>query len=662
MFHKNIVTCSGKTKTYGVDVFNHKIPFLLPLCCWIGGILCSGINFPDFYLWSCYLLCGLLFIFPHTRKPASLLLFPCLFLCSAGISRPTPVYLPANPVYFHCRYEEKLSHNSHIVSADRHSFCLESSRTFSLGDSLQFEARFSRILLRNRSGLFNYNRYLQQKGVYARVQAIDSIRVSGHAHTPRYYLSRLRNKLIPKADRIFEDTLSSALIKALCIGYKEPLSSSTRELFAETGTMHLLAVSGLHTGAVWLLLTYLFRIAGLKGKKSHLFLLPVLWAYACITGLSPSVVRAAYILTFISLSHVLGRDYNAPNAIAASALFALIVNPHALYSVGMQMSYAAYSGIIGITPLLKKFISSFPRLSVPICVTLSAQLATFPLSAYYFHSISLNSFLVNLIAIPLTTLLLYAGIFALFLPSCIGCFLSYPIQLLCKALTCSLHVFNTINVRANHLYPTEIHILLLYGLLLSVCFYFRSRRKPCLLLVSLLTATLCGYSCLHNHLLRKKKEIVIFHSYSHSCILLNIEGSGLLLKNTLHPLTEERLTPYIQNHKLQLMPAVHGFLHSQIYYDGKQLRFPDDTIHIIDQSNIRAEGGIWIVTHDVYPKHLLTSGTPLPRLIILDASCRPHCIRQWENTCHHLRIPLRTTRQEGDIHLPLHFKKRRNKM
>ncbi len=596
------------------------------------------------------------------RKTASLLLFPCLFLCSVRTSRSIPVYIPTHPVCFSCRYEEKLSHHSHLISANRHSFCLESSRIFSPGDSLQFEARFSEIPLRNHSGLFNYNRYLKQKGVCARVQAIDSIRISGHANTPRFYLYRLRNKLIQKADRIFKDSLSSALIKALCLGYKEELSASTRDLFSETGTMHLLAVSGLHTGAVWLLLTYLFKMAGFKGKKSQLFLLPVLWTYACITGLSPSVVRAAYILTFITLSHALNRDYNAFNAIAASALFALIVTPGALYSVGMQMSYAAYSGIIGIAPLLKRLVPSFPRLSVPICVTLSAQLATFPLSAYYFHAISLNSFLVNLIAIPLTTLLLYSGIFALSLPSRISCFFTHPIEFLCKTLTSSLNVFNTINVQANHLYPTEIHLLLLYCLLFLICFYLRSRKRNNLSLIVLFISILCGYSCLHNYLLRKKQEVVIFHSYPHSCILLKQNGYGFLLKNTQSPLPDEKIKSYIQKNKLQLVPAFHGFLHSQLYYDGKQLNFPDDTICLIHQSPIRAKEGIWIITNNVYPPALPTFPSSTPRLIIVDASCHHHCIRQWENLCRKLRIPLRTTRQEGNIHLAPHVKKRRNKM
>lgn len=578
------------------------------------------------------------------------------------MSRPSSPYLPGSPVYFSCRYEEKLSGNTHIVSSRRHYFSLESSRSFSPGDSLRFKARFSGILIRNRSGLFDYNRYLQQKGMCGRVQALDSIRITGHAHMSYTCFSRFRNELVRKTDRIFADSLSSALIKALCLGHKENLSPATRELFAETGTMHLLAVSGLHTGAVWLLLTYFLRFAGLSKKSSHLFLLPVLWGYACLTGLSPSVVRAAYILTFITLSHVFSRDYSALNAIAASALFALIINSSALYSVGMQMSYAAYTGIIGITPFLKKMAPFFPRLSGPICVTLAAQIATFPLSAYYFHTFSMNSFIVNLVAIPLTTLLLYSGIFTLFLPECAGCFLSYPIQFLCKGLTCSLNLFNRINLYADQLYPTRIHILLLYCLIFFSCLYIRKRSKSCLTLILLPGIALCCYSVLHQRFIREKKEIVISHVHSRSCILLKQGEEGFLLKNTQHPALSKSLEFYVQRHRLQVTPAFNGLLYSTTYYDGRQLCDQQDTLYIIDTPAPIPAGGIWIVTNNVFPHRFPFQSVSLPRLVILDASNHSRCLRAWKEICQTHRVPLRTTGEEGDIHLLLKSKKRENKM
>lgn len=452
------------------------------------------------------------------------------------------------------------------------------------------------------------------------------------------------------------------MIKALCLGDKGELSSATRELFAETGTMHLLAVSGLHTGAVWLLLTYIFKIVGLSGKKSQLFLLPILWAYACITGLSPSVVRAAHILTFLTISHAFSKDYSALNSIAASAFVTLIFNPYALYSVSMQMSYAAYTGIVCIYPLLKKIFFSFSRFSLPLCVTLSAQIATLPLSAYYFHSISINSFIVNLLAIPLTTVLLYGGLLLLLFPGCISTLFVWPVQSLCKILTYLLTLFNKINWQANHLYPTFLHILILYGLIFFIFAYFLQRKKHYLQLSISAIVVLCGYCCLHNAILRNKKEIIIFHSYPGSCILLKQAGYGIFLKNTLHSASGSIPVSYAQKNKFQLLPEVPDFLHPQIRFREKQFQCANDTIYIIDTPHAFPSGGIWIITKNTFPRMLEKSTFQLPNLIILDASNKRSCIKQWENICQQQHIPMRTTWDEGNIHLPLCPKKRSGKM
>lgn len=628
------------------------------MCFWIGGILCSGINFSPIYLWSSYLLCVFLFIFPSVRRLSSLFLFPCLFFSSAYISSPPDITLPVHPVNFSCRYEDKLTGNAHLVTANRHYFCLESPYSFLPGDSIQFTARFYGLQALNRSGAFDYSRFLQQKGISARIQVIDSIRLTGHAKTAYYYLAKIRKTFIQKTDLIFRDTLSSAIIKALCLGYKEELSPSTRELFAETGTMHLLAVSGLHTGAVWLLLSYIFKMAGLAGKKAQLFLLPVLWIYACITGLSPSVVRAAHILTFLTVSQAFHKDYSALNSVAASAFVVLLLNPFALYSVSMQMSYAAYTGIICIYPLLKKLVFSFSKLSLPLCVTLSAQIATLPLSAYYFHAISLNSFLINLIAIPLTTFLLYGGILSIILPACISSFCATPIQFLCKLLTCLLNLFNKINLQANHLYPTSLHIFLIYGLIFFMILYLYYRKKQYLKLTIWVCIISVSYSCLHNYLLQKKKEIVIFHLYQNSCILLKQECSGFLLKNTLPAASFNTPLSYTQRNKLQLVPLSPGFIHPHFHYFQKQFQNRYTSLYIADNLTIPPPSDTWIITNNIYPQAILFPAAEYPNLVILDGSNHRKCTEQWKNVCQQLQIPVRTTWEEGNIHLRFRSQKR----
>ena len=133
-------------------------------------------------------------------------------------------------------------------------------------------------------------------------------------------------------------------------------------------------------------------------KKSRLILIPLIWLVACITGLSPSACRAATILSFITIGEAFRQETIPLNAIAAAAFFSLLIHPELLYSVSFQMSYAAYTGIILIYPLMriKKMHKYLRPLYSLLCISFSAQAMTLPIMAYYFHTISLNRIFINL--------------------------------------------------------------------------------------------------------------------------------------------------------------------------------------------------------------------------------------------------------------------------
>lgn len=591
-----------------------------------------------------------------------------MFFCSARLSHLPATGFPSRPVEINCRYEEKLNNYEHIISIGARRFCLRyiSALSFQPGDSLHFQGEITAFSSQNRSGLFNYNRYLQQKGLQARLEPTDSIRISGHSPLPYYRLARLRKILLQKIDRTQPDTLTAALLKALCLGDKNELPSGIRQLFAETGVMHLLAVSGLHMGAVWLLLTFTCRALGFSGKKKQLLLLPFLWIYAGLTGFSPSVIRAVQLLTFLTFGNAFAKDYSPFNSVAASALFTLILKPFALYSIGMQMSYAAYTGILLLYPLFRnafrKLKNPLPQLLSPLGATLAAQTATLPLSAYYFHSVSLNSFLINLIAIPLTTLLLYSGLIFLLLPGSVSHFLAYPLQLLATSLTELLRMFTSINWQANRLYPTPLHLLFLYTFLSSALFYILQRRKRRLIFLFLSGSVLCFYSCLHYSFLHRQNELIIFHAYPNSGILLQTNGDACWLKNTLSENQQNHFQPYLEQRKLRLLSPQPAFIHPHLQYQGKQLYTFRDTFSILDSPELTGSSGIWIITNGIKPPSVYPPLHLRPHLVVLDASNPAFSIALWESFCRHHHIPFRTTRKEGNIHLPVLLQKTQSKM
>src|SRR5690606_19324169 len=150
--------------------------------------------------------------------------------------------------------------------------------------------------------------------------------------------------------KYIDDSQAEGILLALVLGLKTGLDDSLQEAYATAGVMHILAVSGLHVGIIYAIL--LFSLSWLKQSRwlFAIACLLVLWAFAFITGLSPSVMRAVTMFSFIIIAKAWDRQTNIYNTIAASAFFLLLINPYFLQSVGFQLSYLAVLGIVFLFP------------------------------------------------------------------------------------------------------------------------------------------------------------------------------------------------------------------------------------------------------------------------------------------------------------------------
>ncbi len=583
----------------------------------------------------------------------------CLFTAGLQTTTPPAFYPEHHRLYLiRARCEEILPRNNYILSMEGLRFYLSSYYTdssYRLGDSLTF---YSRILLRtdrSNPGEFSYTHYLKQKNVRHQLIPQSRITQSGHAHNIRSVFQDYRQHYLRKTARLFPDTNSRKLINALCLGYKNDLDDNIQTLFVNTGTIHLLSVSGLHTGAIYLLLIRFLRLAGLKGRKKEWLLLPVLWAYACLTGLSPSVVRAATILSFITLGKAFNRTYTPLNSLAASAFFTLLGNPFILYSLSFLMSYSAYSGILLLYPILNRLKGKFPPLSsfcYQCCsLTLSAQYFTLPISAYFFHTVNLTAILTNLPAVPLATLLLYCSAVTLLLPAGIGQYTAWVCEKLSQLLLLFLKTVAPFSINIGEIYPSGILLLTVYGCLLTFVLYPGQRKKTRLRLIaiSLFSLLLCLVADKTYHITRQ--EIVIFHYPHESVILLNHRGRFLSLKNTF---PEQRGQAYIRRNKLRSYPAASGILSSGFDWYPPCLSVDGTLIIIADPARrINQPCHTLIVTGNLSPRQLFSTDSPFPQKIITDGSMSYNRQRQWKLFCQKHHIPLHSTQEQGCIRLPL---------
>ena len=625
------------------------------------GILCSDfLTLPIYFL--LFTLCLALICTKKFHLSADLLLLLVTFEIGLRLPvSPTHAYTE-NAIYFlRSRCTEKLPHNNYILTTAGQRFYLSNyntDTTYHLGDSLTCHATI--IPLRNNvnPGEFSYSRYLKQKNVYYQIIPRSTICQSGRLSTVRSVFDQWREKIIQKTNRLTSDTLCQKLIQALCLGNRNDLDSELQHIFITTGTMHLLSVSGLHTGAIYLLLLFVLKCLGLSGKKTELILIPILWGYANLTGLSPSVVRASTILSFITIGKAFSRTYTPLNSLAASAFFTLLIQPHVLYSLSFLLSYSAYTGIITIYPFLFRLPGTlspvWSKIYACICITLSAQLPTLPISAFYFHTINLTGFLANLIAVPLATLFLYSSAICLCLPVMIGQYVILVCEPLCHTLVGFLKIFIPFSFNLQNLYPSGPMVLLLYASLISLGGYLLLRKRSWLYTSIVALLFLLLNQILTNRSLASKSEIVIFHYYRQTAIVFNYKGYYTYFKNTT--LSPEQTRPYIRYNKLKALPPTPSFVNSDLYWSPNCFLGRNDTIFIADQTITRyTPCHVLIITDNVLPQQLYQSGTTAthPRMIITDGSNNKYTTQKWYEFCSTSHITFRNTFETGAICLSL---------
>ncbi len=265
---------------------------------------------------------------------------------------------------------------------------------------------------------FDYGSYMCSKGVLFR-HYIKEFRIVGHRTDPWvfYYANQLRNYCEAKIHQLVASPEEAGLLVAMVLGVKDGLDRDLRAVYAATGTMHVLAVSGLHVGILFYVIGLV--INPLKKRRLGVYLyvatsIAVLWFYAVVTGLSPSVVRAVTMLSITTLALVFARKSSILNTLGFAAFVIVLQDYRAVYDIGFQLSFAAVLGIVLLyDPIYRIWFPSWVWVRYfwqLFAVSLAAQLATSPISLYYFHQFPTYFWLANLVVVPLSFFVLSGGI------------------------------------------------------------------------------------------------------------------------------------------------------------------------------------------------------------------------------------------------------------
>ena len=309
--------------------------------------------------------------------------------------------------------------------------------SFLPGDFLKIRCVPKPILSRGNPYEFNYRLYMENHGIkyYSMASTDDVISYSQPTHRKlRYKTLMIRERIIAmyKERGITDGRL--ALVAAITLGQKNMLDQEQKQVFIKAGVMHIMAVSGLHAVILSLLIFNLLFF--MKGKFNFLRIIItvlLLWAFAFVTGLTPSVLRATLMFSFLQAGKLLKRNVNSINSVLASAVILIIIHPSVLFDAGFLLSYSAVIFIICFYQdfYLKLAFRSWTgdKIWQSASVTIVAQAGTLPLTIALFNRFPTWFILTNIIIVPLSSFLII-----------VGCLvpLTYPVKFISQPLASML--------------------------------------------------------------------------------------------------------------------------------------------------------------------------------------------------------------------------------
>lgn len=304
-----------------------------------------------------------------------------------------------------------------------------------IGDTLVVRTRIQRG---GQQGGFDYGTYLRRQGIAGTGMVWrNQWQYIGHGVQQRCSPKRWQHALQERYRRYGLDGKELVTVSALTLGCKEDLDRETTRSFQRAGAAHILAVSGLHTGIIY---SVLLLVLTLGGRFKPLYtqrlwrcgqsavIIAAMWAYAAMTGMTPSVVRSVLMLSLVETGRMLYRQSLSLNTVAAAAFLILAVRPLDLFSVSFQLSFAAVVALLLFVPPFSRLLPTGGIRPVPlrktvryivdiVAVSLAAQIGTLPLTLYYFGQCSNYFLLTNLLVIPLAWLLVVAALAVLVIGS-----------------------------------------------------------------------------------------------------------------------------------------------------------------------------------------------------------------------------------------------------
>ncbi|MFT3995354.1 MAG: ComEC/Rec2 family competence protein [Dysgonomonas sp.] len=446
-----------------------------------------------------------------------------------------------------------LAYQAKLHNTDKRIICYfqkSDKARLSPGDEFLFLGEIQPFRNKGNPDDFDYVRYMYNQGFSGSVY----LRTGYWLPTGNVY-SSLKTKALNCRQQIMSfykslgfDDDQYAILSALILGYQNDLSPEVKQSFRTTGTVHVLSVSGLHVGIIYVMITFLLSFIPSRSRFSKIkpiLIILLLWFYSFITGLPPSVVRASMMLTVYCVANFFTKRSNPIHALYISAFFMLLIKPFYLFDIGFQLSCISVVAILYLHPKISGALTIenkyLKKIWQMFSLSLVAQLGTFPLCLYYFGTFPTYFFAANMIIVPLVSLITYsmagigiAKLLSLINPDMISYFFAIPVfilKFLVDTMTTLLHFFENLPFALIENAKISLFDLLLITTFIITILIFIIYKKPKSLIVSLASILVLFTFHIFMNLKEAPDSLIIYNRPKSTEIRWKIADENYILTN-----------------------------------------------------------------------------------------------------------------------------------
>jgi len=521
-----------------------------------------------------------------------------------------------------------------------------------IGDVIYLNTNFREIKKPINPYQFNYQKYLEKKQIYHQItiNKNDYILIN-HINSINARINNLQKSinLSLKKYNFKKDELS--IINAIILGQRKDISKELMNNYIGAGAIHILAVSGLHIGILLLILNFIFKpIEYLKKGKliKVIIIIILLWSYAFIAGLSPSIIRATSMFTAISIGNNLNRKTSTLHSLFISLFILLLLNPLYIFQVGFQLSYLAVFSIVYFYPLFIKLYNPnfwlFRKLWQLFSISVSAQVGVLPLSLFYFHQFPSLFFASSMVIIPFLGLILSFGILVIIL----SVFNILPIAL-ANIFSWIIHQMNLfiefISNQESFLFKNiSFSIMMLITLYFIIISFYHFWNKPNSKTIKVVLASIILFQIgliFEKYKLNNSNQFIVLNQ-SRKSVFIERQNNKINIFNDLDSKTNNT----INNYKIGV-----GVNKSTLKTLKNILKIETKSVLIVDSFNVykipklKADFIILRQSPKINLNRLIAINKP--KIIIADGSNYKNIKSKWKNTCEKLSVKFHDTSVDG---------------